>query len=59
IYARQRVKELWVVDANTRTTCVHTGPSGDAWSSVVTRGPQDVLTTSALPGFSIRLGEIA
>jgi Uma2 family endonuclease len=59
LYARQRVIEFWVVDANARTTWVHTGPSGDAWSSVVTGSPQDVLTTSALPGFSIRLGEIA
>jgi Uma2 family endonuclease len=59
LYARHRVKEFWVVDANTSTTWVHTGPSGDAWSSVVTRGPQDPLTTPALPGFSIRLSEIA
>jgi Uma2 family endonuclease len=59
LYARHRVRELWVVDANERTTWVHTGPSGDAWSSVVARGPQEALTTSPLPGFSIRLGEIA
>jgi Uma2 family endonuclease len=59
LYARHRVKEFWVVDVNARTTWVHTGPSGDAWSSVVAYGPQDALTTSALPGFSIRLGEIA
>jgi len=37
---------------------VHTGPTGDAWSSIVERGPQDALTTAALPGFSIRLDEI-
>jgi Uma2 family endonuclease len=59
LYARHRVRELWVVDANERTTWVHTGASGDAWSSVVMRGPQEALTTAALPGFSIRLGEIA
>jgi Uma2 family endonuclease len=59
LYARHRVKEFWVVDANERTTLVYTGPSGDAWSSVVTYSPQDALTTSALPGFSIRLGEIS
>jgi Uma2 family endonuclease len=59
LYARHRVRELWVVDANERTTWVHTDPSGDAWSSIVMRGPQEALTSSALPGFSIRLGEIA
>jgi hypothetical protein len=37
---------------------VHTGPSGDGWSSIVERGRQDALTTPALPGFSIRLDEI-
>jgi Uma2 family endonuclease len=58
LYARHRVREFWVVDANERITWVHTGPSGDVWSSVVKRGPEDTLSTSALPGFSIRLGEI-
>jgi Uma2 family endonuclease len=58
LYARHGVRELWVVDANERTTWVHTAPSGDGWSSIVKRGPQDALTTPALPGFSIRLGEI-
>jgi Uma2 family endonuclease len=58
LYARHRVREFWVVDANARITWVHTGPSGDTWSSIVTRGPQDALTTSGLPGFSMRLSEI-
>jgi Uma2 family endonuclease len=58
LYARHRVREFWVVDANERTTWVHTGPISDGWSSIVKCGPQDALTTSALPGFSIRLGEI-
>lgn len=58
LYARHRVGEFWVVDANEGTTWVHTGPSGDGWWSVVECGPQEALITSALPGFSIRLGEI-
>ena len=58
LYARHKVREFWVIDANARTTWVHTGPSGDAWSSIVERGPQDVLTVAALPGFAIRLSEI-
>jgi Uma2 family endonuclease len=58
LYARHRVREFWVVDASERTTFVHTGPCGDGWSSVVKCGPQEALTTSALPGFSIRLVEI-
>ena len=58
LYARHRVREFWVIDANELITWVHTGPSGDGWSSVVKCGPQDTLATPALPGFSIRLGEI-
>jgi Uma2 family endonuclease len=58
LYARHRVKEFWVVDANTGITWVHTGPSGEQWSSIVERGPDDVLATSTLAGFSIRLGEL-
>jgi Uma2 family endonuclease len=58
LYARHRVKEFWVVDAKAGVTWVHTGPSGDGWSSIVEQGPDEVLTTPTLPGFSIRLGEI-
>ena len=59
LYARHRVRELWVIEANERITWVHTGANDDGWSSIVERGPQDTLTTPALPGFSMRLGEIA
>jgi len=58
LYARHRGREFWVVDANERSAWVHTGASGDGWSSVIKRGPDDVLTTLALPGFSIRLRDI-
>lgn len=58
LYARHGIREFWVIDANERITWVHTGPAGEGWSSIVERGPQDLLTTDALPGFSIRLGEI-
>jgi Uma2 family endonuclease len=58
LYARHLVKEFWVIDANEGVTWVHTGPSGDGWSSIVERGPDEVLTTPTLPGFAIRLGEI-
>jgi Uma2 family endonuclease len=58
LYARHHVKEFWVIDANTRTTWVHTAPAGDGWSTIAERGPGDALTTPALPGLSIRLSEI-
>jgi Uma2 family endonuclease len=58
LYAKHRVAELWVIDANERITWVHTGPTGDTWSSIVERGPNDTLTSPALPGFSVRLDDI-
>jgi Uma2 family endonuclease len=58
LYARHGIREFWVVDANESITCIHTGPSGDGWASIVERGPNDVLTTAALPKFSIRLSQI-
>ena len=58
LYARHGVREFWVIDANTRSTWVHIGPSGEGWSSITERGAQDALATPALPGFSIRLAAI-
>ena len=58
LYARHGVREFWVIDANSRSTWVHTEPRGDQWSSITERGPQESLTTPALPGFSLRLGNI-
>jgi Uma2 family endonuclease len=58
VYARHGIREFWVIDANERITWMHTGPSGETWSSITERGPNDMLTTPALPAFSIRLGDI-
>jgi Uma2 family endonuclease len=58
LYARHGIREFWVIDANERVTWIHTGPSGDTWSSIVERGPNETLTAAALPGFAIRLADI-
>ena len=58
LYARHGIREFWVIDANERTTWIHTGPTGETWSSIVERTPNEALTTPALPSFSIRLSEI-
>ena len=55
LYARHGIREFWLIDANERVTWVHTGPTGDGWSSVVERGSGETLTTSALPGVAVRL----
>lgn len=58
LYARHGIREYWVVDAHERITWVHTGPSGDDWTSIVQYGPAETLTTPAVPGFAIRLDQI-
>jgi Uma2 family endonuclease len=58
LYARHGIREFWVIDAISHVTWVHTGPSGETWLSIVERGPQEALTTPAVPGFSIRLADI-
>jgi Uma2 family endonuclease len=58
LYARHGVREFWVIDANERKTWVHTGPSGEGWTSIVERSPTDTLTTDALPGLAVRLADI-
>jgi Uma2 family endonuclease len=57
-YACHGISEFWVIDANERITWIHSGPSGDGWSSILERAPSELLTTPALPNFSIRLADI-
>jgi Uma2 family endonuclease len=58
LYARHGIREFWVIDANRCVTWIHTGPAGDGWSSIVERGPKEMLTSAALPNFAIRLGDM-
>ncbi len=58
IYARHGVRELWVIDAKQRRAHIHSKPKAGAWDSIVERGPREVLTCAALPGFSATLGTI-
>jgi Uma2 family endonuclease len=57
-YAGLGVQEFWVVDANERITWVHTGPTEEGWSSIVERGPGELLTTPVLPKFALRLADV-
>jgi Uma2 family endonuclease len=58
LYARHNVREFWVIDANKSVTWVHTDPVDDGWGSIAERGPDEILTTSAPPGFAIRVHAI-
>jgi Uma2 family endonuclease len=58
LYAGFGVREFWVIDANERTAWIHTGPTAKGWSQIQERGAEDILTTPALPGLSIKLGAL-
>ena len=57
LYARHKIQEYWVVDALNRRTHQFADPRGKSWRRRVERGPDEVLTHPALPGFSIRLSD--
>jgi Uma2 family endonuclease len=44
VYAAGRVPEYWIVDIDRDTVLVHREPSGDAYASVQTFAPGDMLT---------------
>jgi Uma2 family endonuclease len=58
LYARHGVKELWVIDGDKRRTFIYSGPEAADWRTLVERGPDETLTSAALPGFSVRLESI-
>ena len=58
LYACHGIREFWVIDANECVTFIHTGPTGEIWSSIVERAANETLTTPTLPKLSIRLSEI-
>ena len=58
LYASYGVQELWVVNARTRTTTVHTGATATGWASVREVGPTDLLPMAALPGLTLRLADL-
>ncbi|MBX3577056.1 MAG: Uma2 family endonuclease [Rhizobiaceae bacterium] len=60
IYARHGVRELWVVDATTRATWVHTRAGADGhWGSVEKIDAGTPVSPAALPDVSVRMAELA
>jgi Uma2 family endonuclease len=58
IYASNGVRELWVIDVATKTTSVHTGPTGVGWTNVREVLPYEILRATALPDFEIRIADV-
>ncbi len=58
LYASYGARELWVVNAQSLVTAVHTGPTANGWTSVREVGPTDFLQLAAVPGFTFRLADV-
>lgn len=58
LYAAHGVQQLWVVNAKTRVTTVHTGAAATGWGDVRQVEPTEILQVAALPGIIMRLAEL-
>ena len=58
LYATAGVTEYWIVDLDKRAVEVYTDPSGDRFRTMVTRGPGDAITATALPNVTIRVDDV-
>ncbi len=61
LYSRMGVQELWVVDANARTTHVHRGPHrgplGGAWSEILRVAFEEQISPVATPDVPVRIAD--
>jgi len=58
LYASYGMRESWVVNASTRVTTVHTGPTATGWASIREVQPGELLYTPAVPALTIRLSDL-
>jgi len=57
LYSRMGVPELWVVDANARTTHVHRGPQDGGWRDISVVRFEDSLSPVADVTLSVRIAD--
>jgi Uma2 family endonuclease len=57
LYSRMGVQELWVVDANARTTHVHRGPQGGGWRDIARVPFEEQLSPVADSAFAVRIAD--
>jgi Uma2 family endonuclease len=58
LYARARIREVWIVDLTTDLVFVHRDPSGGGYASVVRVEAPAMLGVERLPGVMIPVAEI-
>ncbi len=58
LYASHGLRELRVIDAATKVTSVHTGPTGVGWTNVREVLPTETLRAAGLPDLEIRIADL-
>jgi Uma2 family endonuclease len=58
VYAGYGLRELWVIDAATGLTYVHTDPTALGYGRFVEKRPEEILETPVLPGFGFRVADV-
>jgi Uma2 family endonuclease len=57
VYASFNVRELWVIDTNTRITLIHRNAAAGQWQETVQLRSSETLRFDAIPSFAIRLDQ--
>jgi hypothetical protein len=57
LYAGYNVRELWVIDTNTRTTRIHRNAVAAQWQEIVELGSSETLRFDAIPALAVRLDQ--
>jgi Uma2 family endonuclease len=57
LYAGFNVRELWVIDTNTRIALIHRNAAAGQWQETVQLRSSETLRFDAIPSFAIRLDQ--
>lgn len=58
VYARVRLRELWVINAETLVTTIHREPGPAGYADTQKLGPHDLLEPLQAPQLAVRLGTL-
>jgi Uma2 family endonuclease len=57
LYAGYNVRELWVIDTNTRTTWIQRNAAAGQWQEIVELRSSETLRFDAIPALAVRLDQ--
>jgi Uma2 family endonuclease len=58
MYARNGIREVWIVDLNRNIIELHRGPKGSTYTSIETRGRTESISPQEFPDFTIKVEDL-